>query len=73
MDLAGACHFLLATKSSSRADHDYLKHLILAKHGADVIDRIGLYSVWFAFDFAFNHEDAAVFARCTNLITGCAD
>jgi hypothetical protein len=42
MDLAGACHFLLAMKSSSRAGHDYLKHLILAKHDADVIDRIGL-------------------------------
>lgn len=70
MDLAGACHFLLATKSSSQADHDYLKQLILAKHGADVIDRIGLYAVWFAFDFAFNHDDAAVFAWCTNLIRG---
>ena len=68
MDLAGACHFLLATKSSSQADHDYLKQLILAKHGAEVIDRIGLYAVWFAFDFAFNHDDAAVFAWCTNLI-----
>ncbi len=70
MDLAGACHFLLATKSSSKADHDYLKELILAKHGAEVIDRIGLYAVWFAFDFAFNHDDAAVFAWCANLIRG---
>ena len=68
MDLAGACHFLLATKSSSQADHDYLKQLILAKHGADVINRIELYAVWFAFDFAFNHDDAAVFAWCTGLI-----
>ena len=68
MDLAGACHFLLATKASSQADHDYLKQLILAKYGAEVIDRIGLYAVWFAFDFAFNHDDAAVFAWCTNLI-----
>jgi aminoglycoside phosphotransferase (APT) family kinase protein len=68
MDLAGACHFLLATKSSSPADHDYLKQLILAKHGAEVIDRIGLYAVWFAFDFAFNHDDTAVFAWCANLI-----
>jgi aminoglycoside phosphotransferase (APT) family kinase protein len=25
MDLAGACHFLLATKASTRADHDYLQ------------------------------------------------
>ncbi len=68
MDLAGACHFLLATKSSSQADHDYLKQLILAKHGDEVIDRIGLYAVWFGFDFAFNHDDATVFAWCTNLI-----
>ncbi len=73
MDLAGACHFLLATKASSQADHDYLKQLILAKHGAEVIDRIGLYAVWFAFDFAFNHDDAAVFAWCANLIRNFAD
>ncbi len=70
MDLAGACHFLLATKSSSQADHDYLKQLILAKHGADVMDRIGLYAVWFGFDFSFNHDDATVFAWCTKLIRG---
>lgn len=71
MDLAGACHFLLATKASSQADHDYLKQLILAKHGPDVIDRIGLYAVWFAFDFACNHDDAAVFAWCAKLIRDC--
>lgn len=68
MDLAGACHFLLATKASSQADHDYLKQLILAKYGVEVIDRIDLYAVWFAFDFAYNHDDAAVFAWCANLI-----
>lgn len=68
MDLAGAWHFLLASKSSAKADHDYLKQLILAKHGAEVIDRMGLYAVWFAFEFAFNHDDAAVFAWCANLI-----
>ena len=68
MDLAGACHFLLVTKASSQADHDYLKQLILAKYGAEVIDRIDQYAVWFAFDFAFNHDDASVFAWCANLI-----
>lgn len=72
MDLAGACHFLLATRASSRADHDYLKQLILERHGPEVIDRIGLYAVWFAFDFAFNHEDAGVFVWCTDLIRGFA-
>lgn len=72
MDLAGACHFLLATKAPSQADHDYLKQLILAKHGAEVIDRIELYSVWFAFDFADHHDDAAVFGWCTNLIRNFA-
>ena len=68
MDLAGACHFLLAGKSPSQVDHDYLKQLILGRHGARVIDRIGLYAVWFAFDFAFNHDDATNFAWCVNLI-----
>jgi aminoglycoside phosphotransferase (APT) family kinase protein len=70
MDLAGACHFLLATKASSRADFDFLMPLIRTKYGAEVIDRIGLYAVWFAFDFAFNHDDAAVFAWCAELIRG---
>lgn len=68
MDLAGACYFLLATKSASPADHDYVKQLILARHGAETMDRIELYAVWFAFEFAFNHDDAAIFSWCTNLI-----
>ena len=73
MDLAGAAYFPLAAKSPLQADHDYLKQLIMAKHGADVIDRIGLYAVWFAFDFAFNHDDATVFAWCVNLIRNYGD
>lgn len=72
MDLAGACHFLLATKASTQADHDFLKQLILKKHGSEVMDRIGLYAVWFGFDFAFNHDDAAIFAWCADLIRGFA-
>jgi Ser/Thr protein kinase RdoA (MazF antagonist) len=70
MDLAGACQFLLATKASSQADHDFLKQLILERHGAAVIERIDLYAVWFAFDFAFNHADEGVFAWCSGLIRG---
>ena len=73
MDLAGASYFPLVVKACSRADHDYLKQLILAKYGAEVIDRIDLYAVWFAFDFAFNHDDAVVFQWCANLIRGFAD
>ncbi len=72
MDLAGASHFLLATKASTQADHDYVTQLILQRHGAEVIDRIGLYAVWFGFDFAFNHADAGVFAWCVDLIRGFA-
>ena len=72
MDLAGACHFLLATKVASQAEYDELMRLILLKYGPEVIDRIGLYGVWFAFDFAYNHDDAAVFAWCVNLIRGFA-
>ena len=73
MDLAGACYYLLVTKASSQADLDYLKQMILAKYGAEVIDLIDLYAVWFAFDFAYNHDDAVVFAWCANLIRGFAD
>ncbi len=68
MDLAGACHFLSVTKACTQADYDYVKQMILAKHGADVMDRIGLYAVWFGFDFSFNHDDATVYAWCVNLI-----
>jgi aminoglycoside phosphotransferase (APT) family kinase protein len=68
MDLAGACHFLLATKASSQADHDFVKQLILERHGPGVIERVDLYAVWFAFDFAFNHADTGVFDWCTGLI-----
>ena len=68
MDLAGACHFLSVTKACSQADHDYVKQLILARHGTEVMDRIDLYAVWFAFDFAYNHDDAVVFAWCADLI-----
>lgn len=68
MDLAGAFDFLLATRSSSSADHDYLTQLIMAKHGSDVTDRMELYAVWFAFEFAFNRDDAAAFARNVNKI-----
>ncbi len=68
MDLAGACYFPLVVKACSRADHDYVKQLILAKHGTEVMDRVGLYAVWFGFDFAYNHDDAVVFAWCADLI-----
>jgi hypothetical protein len=58
------------TKAASQADHDYVKQLILARHGAEVTDRVDLYAVWFAFDFAYNHDDAVVFAWCADLIRG---
>ena len=44
-----------------------MKQLIQARHGAEVMDRIDLYAVWFAFDFACNHDDAAIFAWYTDL------
>jgi hypothetical protein len=73
MDLAAAAYHPLASKSPSQADHAYVKQLILAKYGAEVIDRMQLYAVWFAFDFAFNHDDATVYAWCVNQIRGFAD
>lgn len=68
MDLAGACYYLTAYDLSAQADLDYVRQLILAKYGAEVIDRIGLYGVWFAFDFAYNHDAVEVFKWCTKLI-----
>lgn len=70
MDLAGACYYLTAYDLSAQADLDHVKHLIRARHGAEVIDRIELYAVWFAFDFAYNHDAADVFAWCVDLIRG---
>lgn len=68
MDLAGACYYLQVIEATSQADLDYLKQLILERHGAEVIERIDLYAVWFAFDFAYNHDAAVVFQWCANLI-----
>ena len=70
MDLAGACYYLQVIEATSQADLDYLKQLILERHGAEVIERIDLYAVWFAFDFAYNHDAAVVFQWCANLIRG---
>jgi aminoglycoside phosphotransferase (APT) family kinase protein len=68
MDLAGACHFLFPVQAATQADHDFLRRLILARHGPETLERIDLYAVWFAFDFAFNHGDATVFAWCARRI-----
>lgn len=68
MDLAGACYYLNAYDLTAKADLDHVKALILAEYGAEATERIGLYGVWFAFDFAYNHDAPDVFAWCTKLI-----
>lgn len=68
MDLAGAAHFLRVGNPDAEADHVYLMQQIEAKHGAEVVERIGLYAVWFAFTFAYNHDDAVVYPWCLGLI-----
>ena len=64
LQVTGLIDFSIGTRIG---DHDYVKQLIKARHGAEVMDRIDLYVVWFAFDFACNHDDAMVFARCADL------
>lgn len=68
MDLAGAAHFLRVGNPDAKADHAFLMRRIAAKHGPEVVDRIGLYAVWFAFTFAYNHDDAVVYPWCLDLI-----
>ena len=70
MDLAGAAHFLTVGNPMAREDHALVMTLIAQRHGSEVIDRIGLYAVWFALLFAYNHDDAVVYPWCVNLIRG---
>ena len=68
MDLAGAMYFLQVANPRGAEDSAYLGALIAARHGAAVRERLDLYAVWFAFSFAFNHDDAVVHAWCLDLI-----
>ena len=68
MDLAGAAHFIALNNPHAADDHAYLMQLIATRHGPDAIDRIGLYAAWFAFSFAFNHEDKVIYPWCLDLI-----
>ena len=70
MDLAGAAHFLRIANPNAEEDHRYLMGLIAERHGDEVVERIGLYAVWFAFSFAYNHDDAVVYPWCVDLIRG---
>lgn len=70
MDLAGAAHFLRIANPSAEEDHAFLMELIAERHGDEVVERIGLYAVWFAFSFAYNHDDAVIYPWCVDLIRG---
>lgn len=68
MDLAGALYFQQVGNPRAIEDTDYLLGLIEARHGAALRARFDLYGVWFAFSFAFNHDDAVVYTWCLDLI-----
>ena len=70
MDLAGAVQFLRVGNSQGDADHDFLMGLIEARHGATLRDRIALYGVWFAFSFAYAHDEPVVYPWCVAMIRG---
>lgn len=68
MDLAGALHFNRIGNPRAAEDFDYLTGLVRARHGAELQDLIGLYAVWFAFSFAYAHENRVVFPWCLEMI-----
>lgn len=68
MDLAAAVYFHDIANPHGPEDTRFLMDLIEARHGTAVRDRLGLYAVWFAFSFAFNHEITEVYAWCLGLI-----
>ena len=72
MDLAGAAHFLRIGNPHASEDYAYLMQLIAERHGAEVVERVGLYAVWFAFSFAYNHEDTVIYPWCVDLIRSFA-
>ena len=72
MDLAGAAHYLRIGNPHAAEDHAYLMQLIAERHGAEVVEWIGLYAVWLAFSFAYNHEDTLIYPWCLDLIRGFA-
>ena len=68
MDLAGAAHFLRIANPNADKDHAYLMELIARHHEDQVVELIGLYAAWFAFSFAYNHEDEVIYPWCVDLI-----
>ena len=68
MDLASALHFIRIGNPNAAEDYGYLMGLIEARHGATVLDLLALYGVWFAFSFAYNHDEPVVFPWCVSMI-----
>ncbi len=68
MDLAGAAQFIRVGNPHAAEDFEYLSGLIEARHGGKLRERIGLYGVWFAFSFAYAHEEPVVFPWCLAMI-----
>ena len=70
MDLAGAAHFVRIGNPHAAEDYAFLMQSIAERHGPAVVERIGLYAVWLAFSFAYNHDDTLIYPWCLNLIRG---
>lgn len=68
MDVAGAAHFNCIANPYAADDLAYLSAQIEARHGAGFRDLFRLYGVWFAFSFAYAHDDPDVYPWCLEQI-----
>ena len=70
MDLAGAAHFIRIGNPHATEDFDFLMRLIDSRHGAKLRESVRLYGVWFAFSFAYAHEEPVIYPWCLEMIRG---
>ncbi len=70
MDLAGAAQFIRIGNPNASEDFAYLSGLLAARHGPKGLEMLALYGVWFAFSFAYAHDEPVVFPWCLELIRG---
>lgn len=70
MDLAGAVQYIRIGNPNAADDFGYLMGLIEARHGATLRELLGLYGVWIAFSWAYNHDEPVVYPWCLAMIRG---
>lgn len=68
MDLAGAAQFIRIGNPHADADHAFLMERIESRHGTALRARFRLYDAWFAFSFAYGHDEPVIYPWCLETI-----